>query len=83
MKKWNIVRNSEPNAREYSFSGKCPRFNKCATITILYNGRYLCKTDLLKTYHQVSFKCSLLEQNKEPPFISCEEDCPLVPEKFD
>lgn len=79
---WKIVRNSEPTTRADSFSGKCPRFNKDATVTVHSVGSIACKTDLQKTYHKAGFKCSLLEETKEATFSSCMDNCPLVPEKY-
>lgn len=79
---WKIVRNSEPTTRADSFSGKCSKFNKDATVTVYSVGSIACKTDLQKTYHKAGFKCSLLEETKEVSFSSCMDNCPLVPEKY-
>ena len=79
---WKIVRNSEPTTRADSFSGKCPRFNKDATVTVHSVGSIARKTDLQKTYHKAGLKCSLLENTKEAAFSSCMDNCPLVPEKY-
>lgn len=63
---------------EDSFSGKCPKFDKTATVTIRSVGRQMCKTDLQLTYHRVGLKCSLLKNTFSP----CMDNCPLVPEKY-
>lgn len=65
-----------------SFSGKCKRFNKEATITVTSVGSKLSKTDLERTYRSKVSKCSLLENSPEKNFSACMEDCPLVPIKF-
>lgn len=79
---WKRVCNSEPDFRIDSFSGKCPRFNKNATVTINSTGTIVCKTDLQKTYHKSGFKCSLLEGTNEASFSPCMENCPIVSEKY-
>ena len=79
---WKIIRNSEPVSRSDSFSGKCPKFDKIATVTVHSIGSVCCKTDLQKTYHKAGSKCSLLEGTNEASFSSCIEKCPLVPEKY-
>ena len=78
---WKIIRNSEPDFRDYHFSGICPKFDKESTVTTHCSGSVVCKTDLQKTYHPVGYKCSLLEQSKESASL-CVETCPLVPEKY-
>lgn len=79
---WKIIRNSELTTRADSFSGKCPRFNKDAKVTIYSMGSIVCKTDLQKTYHKTGFECDLLKQTNETLFSSCMDDCPLVPQKY-
>lgn len=79
---WKEIRNSEPDMRSDTFSGKCLKCGKTATVTVQSAGSMYCKTDLHKTYHKVGFKCSLLEEAKGTSFCSCMESCPLVPEKF-
>lgn len=79
---WKITKNSEPDFREDSFCGKCPRFEKEAIVTVYYSGRKQCKTDLSKTYYKRGMRCSLLDGISPSKFDSCMETCYLVPEKY-
>ena len=79
---WTMVRNSEANSLSIPSLGKCPRFDKNATVTSFFVGNVVCKTDLQKTYRFVGVKCSLLEGTEEESFSPCMEDCPLAVRKL-
>ena len=74
---WKIARNSEYKERKNRFFGKCPRYNKPAEVEIIVNGHDGANTDLQKTYHKVSARCSLAEYT-----IGCLDNCPLITEKY-
>ena len=79
---WKIIRNSEPEFRDYTFCGKCPLSGKEAEVTVHCVGTLMCRSDLQKTYRPSGYKCSLLMQGNHRLSSQCMESCPLIPEKY-
>ena len=71
---WKEIRNNQPSRKDVSYSGKCPRFHKEATVTGTYFGRYMGKDDIIKTYSLSGYTCTLSDS-----FCPMEHRCPLMP----
>ena len=67
-----------PSHRVEKFFGMCPEYNKKATVSAHYFGRYIAKTDLCPTYSLQGYSCNLAEKGQLPP--CCFTSCPIPPQ---
>ena len=77
--KQRIIRNSSYTFRDTTHSGRCPRFNEKATLSIHLNGKQIAKTDLHATFSCRLMECSLLKEKSEKD-TTCVLECSLLKE---
>lgn len=66
-----IVHNSDYYKHTEQYDVKCLKHKKDATITVFYDHKKLCKTDIQLTPVEVGWKCSICEENNTFRCIEC------------